>query len=44
MASGAGYVPYEPKKRDMTQKIAPKMMPMTQDLTNVPIPHNNANS
>lgn len=37
----SGYVPYEPKKRDMTQKIAPKMpMPMSQDLTNLPLPHN----
>ena len=37
----AGYVPFEPKKREMTQKIAPKMpFPMTQDLTNLPMPHN----
>lgn len=37
----SGYVPYEPKKREMTQKIPPKMpMPMSQDLTNLPLPHN----
>ena len=37
----SSYVPYEPKKREMTQKIAPKMpMPMSQDLTNLPLPHN----
>ena len=36
-----GYVPFEPKKRELTQKIAPKMpvVPMTQDLTNLPLPH-----
>ena len=35
----SGYVPYEPKKREMTQKIAPKMpLPLTQDLTNLPLP------
>ena len=43
---GGGYVPFEPKKRELTQKIAPKMpvVPMSQDLTNLPLPHQHVQS